>query len=64
MDQLKLKKSFGLKPFADDGGTLLAIGRPSDWKAIVGDIIGLYAECIPDDLGRLFAVVSTDGLLD
>jgi hypothetical protein len=58
------KARLGLQPLTNDAGTLLAISRPRYRKAVVDDVIGLYAERLFDELGRVFGVVSIDRLFE
>src|ERR1700722_16060321 len=54
----------GLQPFADYASALLAIGRPSLGKDVIGDLVAFDAERILDDLGGMIAVTAVDGLLE
>jgi hypothetical protein len=40
------------------------IGRPLYRKAVVDDVVGLYAERVLNDLSGAFAVISVDGLFE
>ena len=54
----------GLQPFADYASALLAIGRPSLGKDVIGDLVAFDAERVLDDLGGMIAVTAVDGLLE
>ena len=53
----------GLQPVADDAGALLAISRPLLREAVVGHVVILDAERVPDNLGGPVAVIAVDRLL-
>jgi len=55
--------SLRLQPFTDDVSTLLAISWPFLREAVVGDVVALDAERVPDNLGCAVAVIAVDCLL-
>ena len=53
-----------LQPIADDESALFAISGPLFRETVVGHIVALNAECVPDNLGGKVAIVAVDRLLD
>jgi len=53
-----------LQPIADDECALLVTSGPLLREAVVGHVIALNAECVPNNLGGEVAVVAVDRLLD
>jgi len=54
----------GLEPITDDASAHLAIFWPLFREAVVGNVVALDAERVPNDLGGEVAVVAVDRLLD
>jgi hypothetical protein len=51
-------------PLANDGGALVAVGRPILREAVVDYVVALNAERVLDDLCGLIAVVGADRLFE
>lgn len=58
------KTRLSLQPLADDASVLCTVGRPCFWKHVVGDLVGLYAKRVLDDLGGVGGIVRVDGLFE
>ena len=59
--QSRQEARLGLQPLTDYAGTSFTIGRPSLRKDVIDDVIRFDSECVLNDLGGLFAVVTVDG---
>ena len=51
-----------MQPITDDTGAQLVIGWPLFREAVVGHVVAFDAECVPNNLGGVVAVVAVDRL--